>query len=251
MDRGIWATWYDLEKDGGSESEFLDWMHGEYLPAIRTRPGIAWVAHYRGEGAEGANMQTMRGHLGRCDDPAVGTGSQYLMLVGAPEPAIFSAPNIVAEEVAETGRIRAMLDRRLNLRTNIFSEFARVDGPEIGTRPAGTTPGPAIQMGSFRIHSIEDEFDLCAWYAQHRLPAIARLKGSIAARTMLSAAGWAKFSVLYEFTSLKERLENFENKHEALGLSEKEWTHRVHHYTRHVPGSPTVGERIWPPVGVA
>ena len=103
-------------------------------------------------------------------------------------------------------------------------------------------------MGSFRTKTIDDEFDVCSWYTQHRLPAIARLPGSITARTMLSAAGWAKFSVLYEFTSLEARRKNFEEKHEALGLTDDKWTHRIHNYTIHAPGSPSVAQRIWPPV---
>ncbi len=65
---------------------------------------------------------------------------------------------------------------------------------------------------------------------------------------MVSVAGWAKYSVMYEFTSLQARMEGFELPHEALALDEKNWTGRVVRYTQHTPGSPTVGERIWPPV---
>jgi hypothetical protein len=130
----------------------------------------------------------------------------------------------------------------------LFSTFAHIDGPEMGQRPAGTTPGPAIQMGSFRTKTLADEFDVGQWYAQYRLPAMARMAGCISARVMLSVAGWAKYSVMYEFSSLQARLENFEEPHEALALDEEEWTGRVIRYTMHTPGSPTVGQRIWPPV---
>ena len=34
----------------------------------------------------------------------------------------------------------------------------------------------------------------------------------------------------------------------ALALQEGEWTSRVVNYTIHAPGSPTVGQRLWPPV---
>ena len=152
------------------------------------------------------------------------------------------------EQAALTGQARKMLDLREGVRPCIFTTFARVDGPDMGMRPAGTTPGPAIQMGSFRIGDLKNEFDVGAWYAQYRLPHMAQMKGCIAARVMVSVAGWAKYSVLYEFTSLQARMDGFELPHEALALDEEEWTGRVIRYTQHTPGSPTVGERIWPPV---
>ncbi len=74
------------------------------------------------------------------------------------------------------------------------------------------------------------------------------MKGCIAARVMMRAAGWAKYSVIYEFTSIEARRLNFEEKHEALDLEEAHWTHRIHDYTVHAPGSPTVATRLWPAV---
>src|SRR5690606_9724868 len=148
----------------------------------------------------------------RMDDPSVGTGTQYLMLVGAAEPATLLSPSVFSGEIPESDETKKMLARRKGVRTCLFSVFARVDGPEAGRRPPGTTPGPVIQMGSFRTRTIDDEFDVCAWYAQHRLPAMANMPGCIAARTMLSAGGWAKFSVMYEFTSIEARQQNFEER---------------------------------------
>jgi hypothetical protein len=77
---------------------------------------------------------------------------------------------------------------------------------------------------------------------------MAAMPGTIAARVMLGAAGWAKFSVMYEFVSVEARQKNFEEKHEALSQAEVPWTHRVHDYTVHAPGSPSVATRLWPPV---
>ncbi len=246
MDQAIWATWYDLP-DGGRE-EYLDWLHGEYLPQLQTRPGIAWAAHYESQGG-GADMHKVRENFPQSVGmEGVGDGTQFLMLAGAVEPWTLLAPSIVDEENALTGTARQMLDLRQGVRPCIFSVFVRIDGPEMDQRPAGTTPGPAIQMGSFRTAKLENEFDVGAWYAQYRLPAMARMPGCIAARVMLSVAGWAKYSVLYEFTSLEARLQNFEKPHEALALDEQEWSGRVVRYTMHTPGSPTVGLRIWPPV---
>jgi len=247
MDNAVWATWYDL--DEGDNSDYFGWLHEDYLPSLRARPGYAWSAHYKAGAKEGGGMGEVRQRLGRMDDPTVGTGTQYLMLVGAVEPATFVAPNVFSDEVKLSAEAKKMLARQQGVRTCLFNVFARVDGPEAGLRPPGTTPGPVIQMGSFRTRALDDEYDVCAWYAQHRLPAIAHMPGCIAARVMVCCAGWAKFSVMYEFTSVEARQKNFEERHEALDPSQIPWTHRVHDYTVHAPGSPTVGTRLWPPVG--
>lgn len=246
MDRAIWATWYDLPEDG--RDGWLDWMHGEYLPGLQSRAGIAWAAHYQSDGG-GAGMAQVRSLFPPTEEsPDLGTGTQFLQLVAAPEPWTFLSPNVRDVEAAETGRTREMLDRRIGVRPCIFSVFAHIDGPEIGTRAKGTTPAPAIQMGSFRAADLQTEFDAGSWYAQYRLPAMARMPGCVATRVMVSVVGWAKFSVLYEFTSLDARMKNFEERHEALALEEGEWSANVIRRLHHAPGSPTVARRIWPPV---
>ncbi|NNE86293.1 MAG: hypothetical protein HKN28_20205 [Alphaproteobacteria bacterium] len=246
MDQAIWATWYDLPEDG--RDEYLDWLHSDYLPALQAKPGIAWAAHYQ-DTVGGDDMKRVREQFPESVGmEGVGTGTQFLMLAGAAEVWTLMAPSVVDEQAALTGTARKMLDMRQGVRPCIFSTFARVDGPEMALRPAGTTPGPAIQMGSFRTANLENEFDVGPWYAQYRLPAMAKMPGCIAARVMLSAAGWAKYSVLYEFTSLEARLEHFEIGHESEALDENEWSGKLVRYTMHTPGSPTVGQRIWPPV---
>lgn len=163
----------------------------------------------------------------------LGTGTQFLMLVGAPEPWTFLSPSMMDEQAALTGQARKILDLREGVRPCILMTFARIDGP-------------AIKNGKFRIGDLKNEFDVWAWYVQYRLPHMAQMKGCIAARVMVSVTGWAKYSVLYEFTSLQARMDSFDLPHEALALDEEEWTVRVIRYTQHTPGSPTVGERIWP-----
>ena len=246
MDQAIWATWYDMPEDG--RDEYLDWLHSDYLPTLQAKPGIAWAAHYQ-DTVGGDDMKRVREQFPESVGmEGVGTGTQFLMLAGAAEVWTLMAPSVVDEQAALTGTARKMLDMRQGVRPCIFSTFARVDGPEMALRPAGTTPGPAIQMGSFRTANLENEFDVGPWYAQYRLPAMAKMPGCIAARVMLSAAGWAKYSVLYEFTSLEARLEHFEIGHEAEALDEDEWSGKLVRYTMHTPGSPTGGQRIWPPV---
>ena len=77
---------------------------------------------------------------------------------------------------------------------------------------------------------------------------MARMPGSIATRKLVAASGWAKHAILYEFTSLEARLEHFEEPHEGLALDAKEWTGQIVRTTLHAPGSPSIAERLWPPV---
>ena len=243
MDLGIWATWYDLADE--TRARFLDWLHGTYLPELQQRPGFAWVAHYGNEGG-GPAMRDVGDNILTRPDENIGNGSQYVVLVGAPSPHTFLAPSVL--DIEKEPRFRNMLSLRQGVRSAIFSEEARVNGPAIRKRPQGTTPGPAIQMGSFRVRSLAEEFDLGCWYAQYRLPHMAQMPGCIAARKLNCVAGWVKHAVLYEFESLDARLQNFEEPHEALALDANEWTGRVVRYTIHTPGSPVIGPRLWPPV---
>jgi hypothetical protein len=245
MDNGIWATWYDL--DDKDREKFIGWLHGEYLPALKARPGYAWVAHYQSQGG-GPAMHQVRDSIITRPQEDVGTGSQFLMLAGAPSPHTFLNPSVLQVQADADARTREMLALRKGVRTGVFSEEARVSGPAAHERAVGTTPAPAIQMGSFRVRTVEEEFDLGCWYAQYRLPHMAQMPGSVASRKLICVAGWAKHAVMYEFSSLEARMKNFEEPHESHALNPKEWTGRVVRYTIHAPGSPTVGTRIWPPV---
>lgn len=199
-------------------------------------------------------MKQIGEHLARAEDETVGTGTNYVTLVGGAHPYVFFSPNVIdidnplatPHPKLADDTVQSMFAKRIGTRTCIFSEEARVNGPEIDGRATGTTPGPAIQMGSFRAMTTENEFDLAAWYAQYRLPHMSRMPGCIRTRKLLSVAGWAKHSVLYEFLSLDARKDGFEATHERLALDDKAWTNRIINYTRHAPGSPSVGRRIWP-----
>lgn len=243
MDHGIWATWYDLADE--SRAGFLDWMHKSYCPYLRVQPGYSWVAHYRYTGG-GPQMEQVRATaIGHTQD-AIGSGSQYLLLVGAASAHTFFNPPVM--DLAYPAGYDAMLAQQLGLRTAVFTEEARVNGPERSEFGPGSPPGPAIQMGSFRMRTPEEEFDLGRWYAQFRLPFMAQMRGSIATRKLSGVAGWAKHSVLYEFVSLDARLRHFEQPHEALALDPTRWESKVMAGTVHAPGSPFIGERTWPPV---
>ncbi|MEE2760112.1 MAG: hypothetical protein VYE18_01545 [Pseudomonadota bacterium] len=244
MDQGIRTVWYDL--DDADKDGYLAWLHDIYLPKVMARPGILWAAHYEVTGG-GAHMDKIGDVLPRMDRVAnsdIGTGTDYLLLIGAGSPHVFFKPDFdrLEEDDAE---ILEKIDLRQGARICVFAEEARVNGPDFDHRIHDTTPGPAIQMGSFRTKTVADEFDLAAWYANYRMPAMARMPGCIATRKLVSVAGWAKHSVMYEFLSLEARAEHFQG-HESLALDDSVWTSKIIKYTVHAPGSPSVGRRIWP-----
>ena len=244
MDHGIKATWYDLP--AGEVESYQRWLHEVYLPAVLQLPGRLWAAHYEVTGGGGRLYDDTADRFARADETEVGGGKDYLLLIGAGSPHAFFMPTRAEKEMEEDPRTLRMKDRRKGARTCVFSEEARINGPEYDQKVPSGTPGPAIQMGSFRTKTVADEFDLAAWYAQYRLPAMARMPGCISTRKLLSVAGWAKHSVLYEFVSLEARQKHF-HRHESLALDPKVWTSKIINYTIHAPGSPSVGRRIWPP----
>ena len=66
MDRGIWATWYDLPEEG--KEEYIAWLHDVHLPKALLRPGYLWAAHIENiwDHASGALLVTEAG--GRVTD---------------------------------------------------------------------------------------------------------------------------------------------------------------------------------------
>jgi hypothetical protein len=124
MDHGIWATWYNLPD--ATRDGFLDWAHATYLPYLRQRAGYCWVAHYRHQGGGAKMKRVEESVVGRTQDD-IGDGSQYLMLVGAPSPHTFFKPAL--SEIVLPKDFEAMLARRTGVRTAIFVEEARVNGP--------------------------------------------------------------------------------------------------------------------------
>jgi hypothetical protein len=86
------------------------------------------------------------------------------------------------------------------------------------------------------------------WYAHERFPLMGRMPGSVLTRKLVSMLGWAKHGILYEFESLQARTQHFEVPHESRIVDPKAWVGKVVRSTLHTPGSPVVGERIWPPV---
>ncbi|MBI2872826.1 MAG: hypothetical protein HYY00_06520 [Chloroflexi bacterium] len=237
MDRGIWATWYDLA--GPGKEEYISWLHEVHIPQTLSRPGYLWAAHVENIVTEERQRAT-RSYYHYTDDPSVPMGNGYIMLCGAVSPHVFVDPSPAELEARMTAEAREMLGRRIAARSCIFVEVARVDGPEVSQRGPGITPGPAFELGSFNINALENEEEVSTWYARSRLPRMTKMPGCIGVRKLVSIAGWAKHGILYEFVSL-EAIEKY------FTRDPSEWSQQVIKNLVHAPGSPSIGKRLWPP----
>ncbi len=243
MDRGIIAVWYDLPEAG--RDEYLSWLHEKHLPEIlANREELLWAAHFENEGG-GERFHEVVKDMMRSGEGEVGTGRDFLLLIGAESPHTFFNPNIPQIMERHSGETKEMTGRRAGLNICVFSEEARVEGPDAAARPPGTAPGPYIQMGNFNVAAPDDGHVLGAWYAQERLPFMAKMPGSIGARKLIAAAGWGRHSILYEFVSPKAREDRF-LADEEKGFDESSLTGQIHKFVIHAPCSPFVGPRLWP-----
>jgi hypothetical protein len=244
-DRGLWVIWYDLPAEG--RDAHLAWLHGTYMPKMLKQPGFLHAAHY-------ANAKVPPSPILRhTTDASVATGNDYILFFGAETPHAFTrgwqsfAKGATARlEVGLTAEDRKMLAMRVGERVALLTEEARGAGPEAKKREGEYTLAPCIQIGSFNAPGCEDE--LMSWYGDWRIPALSRLPGCIAIRKMVSASGWAKHIVLYEFASFEARAENMP-KVATLYPEERKWSDGFTPKLLHAPQSPVVGRRLWPAIG--
>ncbi len=237
MDQAIWATWYDLPEDG--RNAYLSWLHGTYIPNLLKKPGFLYAAHYAS-----ANIAP-QSRLRHTDDPVVPTGNSYILLFGAETAHAFANPRprkLHAELPQEDQKMLAM---RIGERMSIFIDVARIDGPAAKQREGAMALSPCIQLGSFRSGAA-DEDEILQFYTQARMPAMAKLPGCVGMRKMISVSGWAKHGCFYEFASLAD-FKRFPG-HEKSNPEIAAWTDELIRKFIHAPGTPTVAQRIWPPV---
>lgn len=242
-DRGLWVTWYDLPENG--REAYFSWLHQTYLPALLKRPGYLWAAHYASRDIEGGSNPPRYHHV---EDPKVGTGFRYILLIGARDANVFGDPIPSALHAALPEQGRKMLAMRVGERMNLMSETGRCEGRARNAYKEGLSGAPCIQIGSFNC-PVEYEEEMHAGYVQLRLPAMCETGSCIRTRKLNSVAGWAKHGILYEFASL----EGFEQDYQAanakspLGLG----GHSVVPMLTHAPNGPNSAVRIWPPVSRA
>jgi hypothetical protein len=243
MDRGIWATWYDLAE--GDREEFLDWLHRIHLPALQRDKRYNWVAHYRDQEAIVSETGVAGPMEQAQDDEGIPLGKQFLLLIGASSPHVFLDPLVLSGSDKADRETRAMLAQRQNIRHAVFLEEASVEGPGATDPATDTLPAAAIRLGCFRMRTPDDEFESGCWYAQSRLPHMASASGCVRARKLLSVAGWAKHAILYEFVSPEARRGIWNDLRKARDSDPKGfWS--IGPKTVHAPGSPTLGERTFP-----
>ena len=238
VDRGLWATWYDLPENG--RDAYLAWLHGTYLPGLLKRPSYLWAAHYATQNTE-ANPQ-----LHHTEDPSVPTGDHYILLIGAKDSFVFGNPTPGAIHAALPDEGRKMLATRIGERMNILTEAGRCDGRGSHSYKDGAMSAPCIQIGSFNC-PVEYEEEMLGGYVQSRLPAMCGTESCVRTRKLNSVAGWAKHVILYEFASLEGFQRDYGgadvNRRAPIGLG----GHSVVPMLIHAPHSPNMALRIWPP----
>jgi hypothetical protein len=141
VDRGIWMTWYNLPEQG--REDYLQWLHGHYIPNMLKLPGYLWAAHYASE--TNVKMTGAPNRLGHVNDPSIPIGDRYILLFGAKDAHVFVNPTPAALRARLSEADKKMLAMRIGERYNIATEEARIHGPEFDTakyapdRP--TSPG--------------------------------------------------------------------------------------------------------------
>ena len=133
------------------------------------------------------------------------------------------------------------------VRSCIFLETDRADGPEVSTRAPNGVPGPIVQFGSFNLSAELDEETAVDMYAKIRCPLMVKMTGSVATRKLVSVHGWARHGILYEFVSL-EAVQKKITGQLKLKPNWELWKNRLIRNLIHTPGSPALEMRIWPPV---
>jgi hypothetical protein len=240
-DRGIWITWYDLPMEG--RDAYFSWLHGTYLPDLLKRPGYLWAAHYASQDLEGgAENATRYKHV---DDPRVGKGYHYMLLIAAADANVFGdpVPSLINAALPEQGK--KMLAMRTGERMNIFTETGRREGRALGAYKEGMTGAPCVQIGSFDC-ALEFEEEMHAGYVLERLPKMCATASCVRTRKLNSVAGWAKHGIIYEFASK----EGFDRDYapavanSPLGLNGRSVVPNL----VHAPNGPNSALRIWPPV---
>ena len=240
-DRGLWITWYDLPTEG--RDAYFSWLHGTYLPAILKRPGYLWAAHYASQDLEGGAENAKR--YRHVDDPRVGKGYHYMLLIAAADASVFGdpIPSLINAALPDEGK--KMLAMRSGERMNLFTEACRRDGRALSTYKEGMTGAPCIQVGSFDC-DLEFEEEMHAGYVLERLPKMCATPSCVRTRKLNSVAGWAKHGIVYEFASK----EGFDRDYapavanSPLGLN----GHSTVPNLTHAPNGPNSALRIWPPV---
>lgn len=237
MDRAIWVTWYDLPEAG--RNDYLSWLHERYMPRVLELPGVLWGAHY-----ESVAHDLPPGRVRHIDDPAVPAGNAFILVFGAEDAHAFARPVPSKLNAGLPAEDKEILATRRGERVQVFTEEARLDGPDAHRREGRWALSPCIQIGSFNAGNWQEEEGLLEWYAHNRMAAMKDMAGCLGVRKYVSVFGWAKHGVLYEFTSLEAR--NDFPRHSNARPEQRTWSDKLVPSLVHAPGSPNVARRLWP-----
>ena len=235
-DRALWITWYDLP--AASRDPYFEWLHGSFIPKLLQRPGFLHAAHYAA-----ADVKP-QARLNQLHDPNFPKGNQFILICGGENAHTFARPaphNLHAELSPEENR---MLGVRSGVRTSIFIEVARVDGPDAALREGQYTFAPCVQVGGY-LSGTADEEEIMEFYAHCRMPDMEKLPGCVGMRKLISVAGWARHGCLYEFSTIQGS-RNFHAGTKDPKMAA--WIDTLIRKFIHAPGTPTTAHRIWPPL---
>ena len=238
-ENGYHIHWYNLKED--NDAEYLEWLHGEYIPRRLNDPRILWACHFKS-----LDNVTHPGEKGRLshDNKSIPAGDRYILIFGAKKPEVFADPTVTEYHQSLSEKDLMFLKMKREERYNIMTEEAR--GPGSEKKPIdGAGLSECIQLGNFNSGSYEDEDELASWYATWRIPSMKKLPGCQGVRKLVSVSGWAKHAILYEWSSPEARNSTFVD-HEMENPKMEEWTDRVVRKLVHAPGSPNLARRIWP-----
>ena len=238
-ENGYLIHWYNLNED--NDAEYLEWLHGEYIPRRLNDPRILWACHFKS-----LDNVTHPGEKGRLshDNKSIPAGDRYILIFGAKKPEVFADPTVTEYHQSLSEKDLMFLKMKREERYNIMTEEAR--GPGSEKKPIdGVGLSECIQLGNFNSGSYEDEDELASWYATWRIPSMKKLPGCQGVRKLVSVSGWAKHAILYEWSSPEARNSTFVD-HEMEHPKMEEWTDRVVRKLVHAPGSPNLARRIWP-----
>jgi hypothetical protein len=244
MSEVLMAEWFDLADD--KRQDVWSWMHADYLPALQSAQGVAWVGHY--EIVKLPDRPYIEGAPRRkqTSDPKVAPGWQNVVLTAAVSPNVFFGPHNAVDPLQKAHEKRRADFQ--NYRFAVFIEEQVVNAPELRAMPYGMGPPPAMQLGNFNADRPEDEIELARWYRAERFPRVSVSRGMIRGRKMVSIVGWPKHGVLWEFTDLPDGEFSFEPRFIEADRHENWKGRHVLEYVTHAPHGPHAGRRVWPPV---
>ena len=203
-----------------------------HVRAVRRLPGAGATAAYALEPRTPV-MQAITSRLGQLDADAYARLPNRVVLTELAD--LDAGLDLDAHLRRESGDAAAKAVVVRGLYREIVSGDGTDPAPAVGF-------GPVIQLGTFTMRSAADEWAVCEWYRNRRLPSFSTTPGSIRARRFVSACGGpAKLAVLYEFSSLEQRRVHFEPL-ESADHDEHRPTAAAR--TVHPPMSPGIGTAL-------